>query len=280
MRYFTLLLFIFLCHHAVSQKLMMAPDYLLVDTDPLFIRLKKGGMKFIYEAGTYQLSPVKGSYSGTSLRTEGVSQSLYNRLTSRREATSAKEDGSYFFTGAEGDSAIIHYVIQTTLYFDDPSKGILNTKSRNEPREYLGGTLNYIASIIFKDDTTEWILETVIQENPQSLFEADTFEGLLTNNERRISLKAIYKFQNGKKRFPGMPKLGVVFEENGTALAAVQLDVPGAKVNVNDTRAWISTEQDSKMKMIFAAASVLLKIEELRLNNSTLKETLPPFQTN
>jgi hypothetical protein len=258
---------------------MLAPNYLIVETEPLLIRLKKGGSNFIYEAGNYQLSPVKGSYTGTSFRTDGIRQSLYSRLSAKREATSAREDGSYFFAGSEGDSAIIHFVILTSLFYDNPSKGITNSKSRNEPRVYLGGTLNYVAAIILKDDPTEWILETVIMEDPTSLLEEYTFEGMLTNNERQIALKAIYKFQNGKKRFPGTPKLGVVFEENGTTLAAVQLKVPGAKVNVNDTRAWISTEQDSKMKMVFAAASVLLKMEELRLNMSTFEESLPPLPT-
>lgn len=280
MRYLSILFFLFLFHHASPQKLMMAPQDLLEDTDPLLITQKKGGSNFIYEAGTYQLSPVKGSYSGTSLRTDEISQSLYNRLSSRLEATTAKQDGSYFFLGAEGDSAIIHYVILTTLYYDDPSKGIANTKSRNEPKEYLGGLVNYVAAIIVKDDPTEWILETKIKEDPQSLLEEYTFEGMLTNNQRQISIEAIYKFQNGKKRFPGMPKLGVVFEENGTTLAALQLKVPGAKVNIDDTRAWISTAQEPKMEMIFAAASVLLKMEELRLNMFTFEETVGPLQSN
>jgi hypothetical protein len=102
-----------------------------------------------------------------------------------------------------------------------------------------------------KEDT--WLL--LLDQTYGTEVESE-FEGLLQNDERKISFLIATSNKNGDDE-RDFPALGYEFYENGVALCAVQYYGGGA-LGYNKNIIWLKSDLDARMKLILAAAMTSL----------------------
>ena len=136
----------------------------------------------------------------------------------------------------------------------------INIKSLNElqliPHIFLGKdevvqrSENFISLITINEDSSEtWSL---LINSTRDVASGETFEGLVTNGTRKIEITPASSNKEGESN-RSLPALGYQLHENGNYIAAVQYYGGGA-LGFNKNIIWINKEQDTKMKMLLAAA--------------------------
>ncbi|HEX7846263.1 MAG TPA: hypothetical protein VF476_10730 [Chitinophagaceae bacterium] len=223
-----------------------------------------------YVIGSYNV--ISGKSAWTSF-TKGAwtNESFLSRLFAREEKISLQEKGSFSFAGPNGDTAFVTSATYTVLSYSDRSGNII--RSSRAPKEYTGGLANYIAIIQTNLDTTTWTLHTTIKEIPEEKIfgiskKRYQFEGTISNGNRRIALKEVEQFHDGKKSIaPGL--LGLTFEEEGIA-AAVQFNTGSLK---KDSRhfVWLRSGLSSSMQLVLTTVAAALLAREEEMNGKDLE---------
>ena len=109
---------------------------------------------------------------------------------------------------------------------------------------------NFISLITINEDSSEtWSL---LINSTRDVGSGETFEGLVTNGTRKIEITPASSNKEGESN-RSLPALGYQLHENGNYIAAVQYYGGGA-LGFNKNIIWIKKEQDTKMKMLLAAA--------------------------
>ena len=250
MKTLTAIIFLFLSTYCYGQRPMAVSENLLSNGSAYPVTWKGLSSFPKFQFHNYQV--VEGK--------TGWMKSKYNsRLFSRLETASSKYQGSYLIASQAGDSSIVNF--SRNLDFKGlESTGIVLGGDNwvwtiGAPAEVLSSTDNYVALIETTSSDSSWRL-IVTQELDKQF--GVIFFGWLTNGNRRIDIKPVFNFQEGKKK--GFIELmaieenmlkGFEFFEDARSIGAVQLG-PNKKQFV----VWLSNDLDSKTELLVATSCI------------------------
>ena len=231
---------------------MKLPDSLSKNSQQIQVKLK-GGLGFPkYELTPYKVLSGKSGWETTTTR--GNNSSLVSQLFTREEQKSTKQKSSFVFIDEVHDTAYVNIAVTTDLNYIDASRSII--KAARSPKEYEGGSSNYTALLQLNNRLGDWKISTLSKEDAEGWKRQSSFSGALSNGSREIRLREISGFEDGTKGYMGIP-LGVIFEEDGKALAAVQFRGQIFKAQ-KQKFLWLSNKLEPDFKFLLATAATAI----------------------
>ena len=233
-------------HISLGQQIKIN-DSLALQSKPIAVKTK-GGFSTILKFGFGDFSIRSGKKGWEKTTHEG-------KLFSANEVSESKRKFSFVFTGKDKDSAIVNAASNTIIDIYDPGRVPFATIGNADFVTIVGSKSNFIATILTNRDSIVWTL-VMVQKGGPSIDPADAFafEGGLTDGERKIDLKPVHEWSNGKKPMMSFGLPGYELWENGVAIAAVQ-----APMNTMLNKiVWIRDDVDPATRFIVATALAAL----------------------
>jgi hypothetical protein len=212
-----------------------------------------------------------GEYSLLQKRSKGGETVAFNTnsffstvLFGKNWTQKSKEFRSYSFLSGRDTTAIEEVKFITTERLDGRGS-VLNNRQSSETEDILTETL----AIVKYKDIQNWMFSTNAESvtfsnnnffyndiNSSSSYQTN-FNAVLFDGSRKIILKPVYLYHDGKKEVLIRLPFGYLFEEYGEILGAIQLRGMPLKDHKQQFL-WLSKDLDDEIKYVLTAVSSLM----------------------